>query len=67
MAPQKLSLTQRKLKKKGCPRHEGEEEVLVMINLETAEVKEIADYFSHEVNNFSFNPKSKAPIVCNRK
>lgn len=34
--------------------------MLVMINLETAEAKEIADYFSHEVNNFGFNPKEIA-------
>ena len=31
-----------------------------MINLETADIKEIADYFSHEVNNFGFNPKEIA-------
>lgn len=31
--------------------------MLYMIDLETAEVKEITDYFSQEVNNFSFNPK----------
>lgn len=38
----------------------SKDEVLNMINLETAEVKEIADYFSHVVNNFSFNPKKIA-------
>lgn len=31
-----------------------------MIDLEKATVEEISDYFSHEVNNFSFNPKSIA-------
>lgn len=38
----------------------SKDEVLNMINLETAEIKEIADYFSHVVNNFSFNPKKIA-------
>ena len=35
----------------------SKDEVLNMINLETAEVKEIADYFSHVVNNFCFDPQ----------
>ena len=36
------------------------DEVSNMINLETAAVTEITDYFSHEVNNFCFNPKEIA-------
>lgn len=31
-----------------------------MIDLETASSKEIASYFSHEANNFCFNPKVTA-------
>lgn len=31
-----------------------------MIDLKTASSKEIASYFSHEVNNFCFNPKVAA-------
>ena len=31
-----------------------------MIDLETANPQEIASYFSHEVNNFCFNPKVTA-------
>ena len=31
-----------------------------MIDLKTASSKEIASYFSHEVNNFCFNPKAAA-------
>lgn len=31
-----------------------------MIDLERATVKDITDYFSHEVNNFGFNPKEIA-------
>ncbi len=31
-----------------------------MINLETGSVQEISDYFSHELNSFSFNPVKAA-------
>jgi len=38
-----------------------------MIDLETAEVKEIASYFSHEVNNMFFKPDTIAQVQISSK